>query len=103
MSTANVDDSADSDDGGPSEKRSEFAERHRATPSSWCQQRPMSWIFVVYSTCQEKLRKREVKISADHELYDDTFVDDNIYIDDSDDGENDDDGRVIPTLSGEEG
>ena len=34
MSTANVDDSADSDDGGPSEKRSELAERHRATPSS---------------------------------------------------------------------
>ena len=57
---------------------------------------------MVYSTCREKLRKREVKISADH-LFDDTFVDDNIYVDDSDDGENDDDRRVIPTLSGEEG
>ena len=40
MSTANVDgsddgdDGDDSDDGGPSEKRSEVAERHRATPSS---------------------------------------------------------------------
>lgn len=33
----------------------------------------------------------------------DTFVDDNVYIDNCDDGENDDDGRVIPTLSGEEG
>ena len=58
---------------------------------------------MVYSTYREKLRKREVKISADHELYDDTFVDDNIYDDDSDDDKNDDDGRVIPTLSGEEG
>ena len=58
---------------------------------------------MVYSTCQEKLRKREVKISADHELYDDTFADDNKYVDDIDDDENDDDTRVIPTLSGEEG
>ena len=45
---------------------------------------------------------REVDISADHELYDDND-DDIIYADDCDDYENDDDGRVIPTLSGEEG
>ena len=32
MSTANVDDSADSDDGGPSEKRSEVAKRHTEQP-----------------------------------------------------------------------
>ena len=44
---------------------------------------------------------REVDISADHELYDDND-DDIIYVVDFDDYENDD-GRVIPTLSGEEG
>ena len=49
---------------------------------------------MVYSTCREKLRKREVEISADHELYDDNY-DDNIYVDDCDDDENDDDGCVI--------